>query len=234
MDCLDGNFAYPGVTGLGEAFHKLGGAGTVAHWASTGLGLTSDHTAMATGFYKALFEHGQLTIGTAINSGKIAYQQGNWNDYELYGFTLQGDPAMLLMRPDLELDKSPNQPFAEPGDTVSFEIQVGNNGLFSSTPKVVDTLPAGLTFVEATADREMTLSQNGNLITMDFAAPLARNESLTIQITTAIDAGYAGSGITNSATASGMAFDVPGNNSDTGTILMGDSAPLYLPILMKP
>jgi uncharacterized repeat protein (TIGR01451 family) len=234
MDCLDGNFAYPGVAGLGEAFHKLDGAGTVAHWASTGLGLTSDHTAMATGFYKALFEQGQLTIGAAINSGKIAYEQGNWNDYELYGFTLQGDPAMLLMRPDLELNKSPNQPFAEPGDTVSFEIQVGNDGLFDSAPTVVDTLPAGLTFVEATADREMTLSQNGNLITMDFAAPLGRNEGLTIQITTTIDIGFSGSGITNSAAVSGLALDVPGNNSDTATILMGDSAPVYLPVLMKP
>ena len=120
------------------------------------------------------------------------------------------------------------------GDTVSFEIQVGNDGLFDSAPTVVDTLPAGLTFVEATADREMTLSQNGNLITMDFAAPLGRNEGLTIQITTTIDIGFSGSGITNSAAVSGLALDVPGNNSDTATILMGDSAPVYLPVLMKP
>ncbi|MDT8306688.1 MAG: C25 family cysteine peptidase, partial [Anaerolineae bacterium] len=101
LDCLDGNFIYPGQPGLGETFHALPGTGTVAHWSSTGLGYTFEHSVLNGAFFNAIFEEGFLPIGDAINYAKVQYALTTYHDSELWSFTLQGDPAMRLWRLDL-------------------------------------------------------------------------------------------------------------------------------------
>ncbi len=94
-DCLDAYFAMPYVDGLGETFVRLGGnRGSAAHWASTGLGYTFEHTPLHRGFYEAIFTKGQTAVGDAVNYSKAGYLQAGYDVSEAYAFTLLGDPAM--------------------------------------------------------------------------------------------------------------------------------------------
>lgn len=235
MDCLDANFAWPGIDGLGETFHRLDHAGSVAHWSSTGLGLTSEHTVLQKGFYDGLFEEGLLHIGEAINHAKTVYYQGGNDISEMYGFTLHGDPAMLLMRPEMEIDKIANVGSVEPGEQLNFTLKVTNNGLYTAKPTVVDQLPAGLSYVSASANVPITVDVNGNTITISFLNGLAYGDTGTITLTTLLDAGYQGNSITNSATVSeNTGFDaVPGNNTDSATVITGETIDIYLPVVLR-
>jgi hypothetical protein len=100
-DCLDGHFAWPGAPALSETFLMLRDGfgnplGTVAHWSSTGLGYTSEHTILHTGLYEGVFDVGLVAIGDAANYAKVKYYQLGQDKSEMYSFTLQGDPAMRL------------------------------------------------------------------------------------------------------------------------------------------
>jgi hypothetical protein len=104
MDCWDGHFATPGEeqnAAISEVFmaEEKGNGGSVAHWSSTGLGYDAQHTVLHKGFYEGLFGHGLTTIGQAINYSKLNYHQLNYHSSQLYSFTFQGDPAMLLIDP---------------------------------------------------------------------------------------------------------------------------------------
>ncbi|RMG97521.1 MAG: hypothetical protein D6706_08405, partial [Chloroflexi bacterium] len=93
-DCLDGYFAYPGWRALSEDFLLMDNLGTAAHWSSTGLGYTFEHTALHSGFYEAVFSQGIATMGEAANYAKTNYFLDGYDQSEMYTFTLQGDPAM--------------------------------------------------------------------------------------------------------------------------------------------
>jgi hypothetical protein len=95
-DCLDGHFAWPDRPGLGETFLKLDGRGSAAHWSSSGLGYTFEHSALHTRFLEGIFSVGLTRIGDAVNYSKILYDQAGLHESELYSFVLLGDPAMLL------------------------------------------------------------------------------------------------------------------------------------------
>jgi hypothetical protein len=104
LDCLDGSFVYPGQDALSETFHALPGKGSVAHWSSTGLGYTFEHRQLHEQFYKAVLDHRILPVGDIINYTKAEYAalvlSGSvFHESELWTFTLQGDPAMLLWQP---------------------------------------------------------------------------------------------------------------------------------------
>ena len=95
-DCLDGNFAWAGQNALSETFLRLSRAGTAAHWSSTGLGYTNEHSILHSGFYDGLYKEGKKTIGDAIVYSKDNYINGGNDISEVYSFTLQGDPGMLM------------------------------------------------------------------------------------------------------------------------------------------
>lgn len=99
LDCLDGNFVYPGEDALSEVFHALQEVGTVAHWSSTGLGYAFEHRKLHQEFYRAAINHDILPIGDVINYTKAEYAATAHHESELWTFTLQGDPAMLLWQP---------------------------------------------------------------------------------------------------------------------------------------
>lgn len=104
-DCLDGHFAWTSQQGLAETFLRQRNAanvpvGTAAHWSSSGLGYSFEHTALYNRFYQALYQDGATTIGAAIDSSKRAYYlNGSGSTSELYSMTLQGDPALPLATP---------------------------------------------------------------------------------------------------------------------------------------
>ena len=98
-DCLDGYFAWPAFESLGRDFLTRPSVGSAAHWSSTGLGLTSEHTVLHQAFYDGIFDHRQTNIGDAINYAKTVYAESAYmpsGESELYSFTLQGDPAMRV------------------------------------------------------------------------------------------------------------------------------------------
>ncbi|MCA9925931.1 MAG: hypothetical protein KC421_26350, partial [Anaerolineales bacterium] len=96
-DCLDGHFAWPGVDSISETLLRLPHAGTAAHWSSTGLGLDQEHTILHNGFYAGLQQTDTMRIGDAILYAKSVYAQTQMHPSPLYSFTLQGDPALLLL-----------------------------------------------------------------------------------------------------------------------------------------
>ena len=95
-DCLDGHFAWPGDPALSETFLRLNRSGSAAHWSSTGLGYTNEHSILHGGFYDGLYKQNKKTIGDAVVYSKQAYIKGGNDIAEAYSFTLQGDPGMLM------------------------------------------------------------------------------------------------------------------------------------------
>ena len=110
-DCLDGHFAWTGQPALSETYLELDNErGSAAHWSSTGLGYSFEHSHLVNNLYDAFYniipyDHNQndssrariLQIGSAINFSKTRFIQHALGDVsEAYTFTLQGDPAMKI------------------------------------------------------------------------------------------------------------------------------------------
>jgi uncharacterized repeat protein (TIGR01451 family) len=225
-DCLDGYFTYPGFQGLGETFVKLANKGTVAHWASTGLGYTFEHSVLTEGFYDALFIAGETAIGDSVNYAKIAYFNEGQHSSLLYTFVLQADPAMLLMRPELSLTKTAVQDEAMPGETVQFVMNVNNAGLYPGPVTVTDTLPAELDFVSVAADVAHTVTTQGNDVIIGLRAGnspthygLGWGESATITLTAQVNGAASAGTVQNTAVVGGPGVEITaGNESDSASV----------------
>jgi hypothetical protein len=163
-DCEDGNYAHPSWEGLGERLisnQKVPDetTGAAAHWGSSGLGLSSDHTVILNGFYDGLFSAGQTALGDAVTYAKIAYALGNGNDPALlYSFNLQGDPAMHLMRPNLRLDGAWQQDITNPNEQVSLTLELQNLGVYPAPVTLLSGIPPGLTISSISSTVSSTVS----------------------------------------------------------------------------
>ena len=100
-DCLDGNFMKSGQQTLGESFMKLDlNRGSAAHWSSSGLGFSNEHTVLHKGFYDGIYQQEYSRIGDAIRYSKNNFiAVGGGDISENYSFILQGDPAMIVVSP---------------------------------------------------------------------------------------------------------------------------------------
>lgn len=229
LDCLDGDFARQGLPGLSEAILKLEEQGSLAHLSSTGLGLDWEHTQMQSSFYTALFDNGITTIGDAMNYAKINFVS---HYSELYTLTLQGDPAMYLMRTELDVEKTALQPSGQPGGTVTYSLDVANNGIYPSTVVMTDTLPAGLTLSNVASTIPATTMVSGNDVIIEFQEDIAYSQPAQVTLVADIDTNYAGDSITNTVFAFGTGLESDlSNNSDAVTIPVGLFFEIFLPIL---
>jgi uncharacterized repeat protein (TIGR01451 family) len=218
-DCLDGNFAWPARPGLGEVVLKLDDRGSAAHWASSGLGYTSEHSILHQGFYDGIFAGDLTAIGDAVNFAKLAYLNGGNHESEAYSFNLQGDPAMQLFRPDIAVAKQALQSSAEPGDPVDFVLAVSNEGLYPARVVVTDTLPVDLNFDTMAASAPIFPPViTGNQITVEFVEPFAWGDSAAITLTANTSPDFIGV-TTNWATAVNSGSDLDeGNNTASALI----------------
>jgi uncharacterized repeat protein (TIGR01451 family) len=222
-DCLDGFFAHPAQEGLGETFLRAEDKGTVVHWSSSGLGLSSEHSVLVEGLYDAVFLEGLTALGDAANFAKIHFNMVGGHQSLLYSFVLEGDPAMHLMRPNLTIDKTAPDPDGEPGDTAEFILDISNLGLYPSHVVVTDTLPAELNYLSFQSTLSATASIIGSdvIFNLQFGnnllnGGLPMNESAVITITTEVDSGAPSGTVTNSAVIGGPGLDTaPGDNSDS-------------------
>jgi hypothetical protein len=213
VDCLDGYFAWPGNPGIGETYHKVASKGSAAHWSATGLGITTEHSILHNNFYRGLFDQGQTAIGDAIKYAKLQYLLSGAHRSQLYSFTLQGDPAMQLMRPDLHLE----QEFLTggtilPGDEVQVALQIRNEGLYPALTAVVSDLPPALSFVSVesdlaatavVADQQLSIALNYGSAHPNRGLPYGLTTTLTI--TLQVDPAFGGGPVSLTMTA-----DTPG------------------------
>ncbi len=72
--------------------------GAVATWGSTGLGVSTGHSSLDDGFFRAVFSDRVSTVGQATLAGKISLAAAGQNLDLLDTFTLLGDPALRLDR----------------------------------------------------------------------------------------------------------------------------------------
>lgn len=129
---------------------------------------------------------------------------------------------------DLEISMTRNGDLV-PGQNGTYTLTVTNNGPLSEPGPitVVDTLPAGLSYVSATgtgwscgaAGQTVTCTRSGSLANGAVAA--------SITLTVAVSGGASGT-VVNTATVSGQNFDnIAGNNTATDSYLIIQAAYAY-------
>lgn len=149
LDCLDGEFAYTNRPGLGESFLKLdANRGTVAHWSSSGLGYTYEHSVLHQGFYDGMTLGGYEAVGDLVVYAKILFAGSGFSLSELYSFNLQADPALRVIdQADLP---TPTPTATVPGPTptvtrtpTATATVPGPTPTVTRTPTVTPTPPPG-------------------------------------------------------------------------------------------
>jgi hypothetical protein len=244
MDCLDGHFASPPNQGLGETFLRADNGGSAAHWSSSGLGLSSEHTVLQDNFYRGFFDLGHTAIGDAVHYASLRYAQAGGHPSNLYSFVLQGDPAMQLMRPDLKLAINARPAMVTAGDDVDFVLTVENHGLYPALTSVSATLPPALSFVSVASTVATTTAVQNQVVnfTLDYAKPPNRGipwgETAVITMTTRVQESFGGGSLTVQAVAGSPGLEiVPGDENAAASIAVfvpGDLRHIFLPAIAKP
>lgn len=121
----------------------------------------------------------------------------------------------ITERVDLVLTKTVSAANAGAGETLTYTITVNNLGPSTATAvQVVDTLPAGVTFVSGTGPNNEALSVNNGVITVD-GGNLANGGNFSFTINASVNSGISGI-LTNSATVSSTTGEINlGNNTAT-------------------
>ena len=183
-DCLDGNFAWTNSNAISESLLRTPQAGTAAHWSSTGLGYLFEYSVMHNAFYEGLQTAGYSAIGDLINYAKMSYLSIGYNPSVLYAMTLQGDPAMQLMRPNMQIDMTPNVTSAIVGEMVQFTVTVTNTGIYPTPIELVNTLPNSFNFVSADTASPHTLTLlDNNRVRLTIPEGLGLNQSMSVVLT---------------------------------------------------
>jgi uncharacterized repeat protein (TIGR01451 family) len=127
-------------------------------------------------------------------------------------------PTSTVSSGDISLSKIIDNATPNEGDTVNYTITARALGPATSTGVVAhDILPPGLLFLSATSTLGSYSATTGNWTIGDMAA----SSTATLKITAMVNAGTAGTSITNTATISESALSTdpnPGNNTGTATI----------------
>lgn len=240
-DCLDGYFTYPGYPGMGETFLKydapgLFTLGTAAHWAATGLGLTGEHTILHAGLYDGVFRENLTALGDAILYSKLNYFQGGHHPSELYSFTLIGDPAMPLYRPELSLELRSGKLTAEPGDSVLFYLDLANNdGLHLAQPRTRVTLPPHLEFTGVSSNHTVTHTITAEGVSVKLEESIAPGEEAALTLNLRVGDGAPAGPLTATAVLDNPSYDLnPGNEQDSAAVdIFGIQYDLFLPAIQN-
>jgi len=119
---------------------------------------------------------------------------------------------------DIAIDKVVDDGAPTVGDTITFTITATNNGPDAATGvTVTDPLPAGLTFVSATASQGAYVAGTG----VWTVGTLANGATATLDIQATVDVD---TGIVNTATYSGGDVDDPDSTNDSDSATVGPVA----------
>jgi len=211
------------IESLAETYLRADDRASAAHWSSSGLGFSVEHSMMVEGFYDGLFLYGQTAVGDAANFAKIEFFNNGGNDSIIYSFILEGDPAMQMMRPALSIDKRTATSVARKGDLIDFNLDIANVGVYPSHIVVTDSLPPGTNFVTATSSVPFELQSAGSDIVLDLQFEeeernqgMPRDSTVSITITVQVDQSNGGGAFTNLALVDGTGVEAwPGDESDS-------------------
>ncbi len=142
----------------------------------------------------------------------------------LYGVVAEGScPTPTIPNADLSLTKTVDDTNPKEGDTIGYTLTVSALGPATSTGVVAtDTLPVGLTFVSASSPIGTYASSTGTWTIGDLPA----SSTATLLITATVNAGTAGTTITNSAVVGEDANTTDpdtANNSSTASITVANN-----------
>jgi hypothetical protein len=96
MTCFTGFFHHPQYPTLDETLLRRAGGGAIAVWGSTGLGVSTGHTTLQSGFLQAIMAQGETKLGAVVLAGKSALYATGFHRDLLDTMTLFGDPALKL------------------------------------------------------------------------------------------------------------------------------------------
>lgn len=99
MTCKDGYFIEPYVgagNSMAESLVRADGKGAVAAWSPTGLGVSTGHDLLNSGFFDGLFSGAATTVGEATLAGKQRLWDKRLALDLLDTYHLFGDPALRL------------------------------------------------------------------------------------------------------------------------------------------
>ncbi len=94
--CIAGRFTIPGYDSLSEALILKENGGVVASWAPTGASINDLARVLAEGFFKALFQGQEKTLGKAVLRAMANYSALGGQTFMLNIYTLLGDPALEI------------------------------------------------------------------------------------------------------------------------------------------
>ena len=154
---------------------------------------------------------GDVRSMTVSPDGKHLYVAGNRDD---------AVAVFSVASANLSVSKSVDEPSPQEGERVTFTVTVTHNGPRAATGVVVsDVIPSGLTLQSATPSDGAYSTGSGD---WTLASSLASGATATLMLVTVVDAGTAGSTITNVATVTA---------SDQADPDAGDSATVTVPPL---
>ena len=144
----------------------------------------------------ASYQTGQgLSLGFQMSVPTVSKDLVAWNSVAAFAETTAGVDLLPTESPKVGITAS-NERFAiaketdvenaRPGNTLMYTITVGNIGTLASVPtQVVDSLPAGVTFVSADSDGVYNASTRS--VTWDIPA-IPRDESIELVVAVTVDA----------------------------------------------
>lgn len=97
MSCFTASFQINDEPTLDESLLRSESGGAVAVWGPTGLGVSTGHDALASGYFESVYQENNPRLGDATLAGKLklAQVQPEYDDL-IDTFTLLGDPAMKI------------------------------------------------------------------------------------------------------------------------------------------
>ena len=188
----------------------------------------------ATGTVTYPITQGDINATQIVNTATVTAQDpqgGNVSDTsdDPTDTTSTNDPTVVSLAPpdaDIAVTKSVSDPTPAEGDTITFTVTATNLGPDDATDVVItDALPAGLTYVSHTGTGTYT-----PLTSLWNVGTITNGATSTLTITATVDAGTAGTTITNVAsyTTSTSVDNNPGNNTGTAVVSPTGAAQLQV------
>lgn len=206
----------------------VSGGGNVGTDASCALGDPSDQVVSDAGL-RPLADNGGPTLTHALVPSSPALDAGTAATVDPVQFDQRGAPrpeegdgvdpaeadagAVEMSFADLSVEKSVDDDAPTVGDEVEYTIEVTNDGPATSYPVVTDDLPAGVTFVAASAG----CTEAAGTVTCDLGELVAGATASAVVTVSVDDEGT----ITNTATVASAGLDEdrdPSNDSASATL----------------
>lgn len=148
-----------------------------------------------------------FSLGYRMSVPTVSKDLIAWNSVAAFARAIDGTALLPTESPKVgitasddrfTLEKDVDAAAAQPGDTLTYTVTVGNTGTRESVPTTVhDVLPAGLTFVSATSGG--TYDATTRTVTWSIPA-MPRDDVLELEVATTVDARQAVGELLNAAT----------------------------------